>query len=147
MSSVVLLGVLASALLVGTPAIAQVYPYTNPTYTPNIRMTPVAIASGVASTTQTLNGIGVVAVQLSGTCTSLVGRLEGSLDGTNWVTLNLFPNQALGTASAVQSVTTTGLWTSNTSGINLVRFNNSAASGTACVATLAGSPRGFVLPR
>jgi hypothetical protein len=145
---VLLLGMLAGGLLaIGSPANAQVYPYSSPTYTPNARMPAMTIASGVASTTQTLNNVGVAALQITGTCTSLNGRLEASVDGTNWVTLNLYPYNATAAASAVTSVTGTGAWVANTGGYNNIRVNNSAVSGTACVANMSGSSMDFTLPR
>ena len=145
---VVLLGVLAGGLFaIGTPAIAQVYPINNPTYTPNARMPDITVASGVAGTSRVLNSVGTVSLQLSGTCTSLVGSMEGSVNGTNWVTLNLYPYNATVAGSAVTSVTTTGVWFANTSGLNNVRMNNSAVSGVACIASMAGSSRDFVIPR
>jgi len=145
---VLLLGVLAGGLLaIGSPANAQVYPYSSPTYTPNARMSAMAIASAVPSTTQTLNNVGTTALQITGTCTNLVGKLEASVDGTNWVTLNLYPYNSTAAASAVTSVTGTGAWVANTGGYNNIRVNNSAVTGSACVANMSGSPTGFALPR
>lgn len=141
-----ILAVMLFSVTVASSAFAQVYPFSNPSYIPNLRLPAFAIASGVANANVVLNGIGTTRLQITGTCTSLNGRLETSPDGTNWVTLNLYPNQALTTASAVTSVTATGTWVANTAGANIVRFNNSAVSGTACVGTLSGSANDFVLP-
>jgi len=139
--------ILAVALLmVSTSVLADSYPFSTPTYIPNLRVATVAAASGVASTSNSLNNIGIVSLQITGTCTSLNGRLEGSNNGTDWVTLNLYPNQAIATSAAVTSVTATGIWTANAGGLNYVRFNNSAVTGSACLITIAGSPTAFALP-
>jgi hypothetical protein len=136
-----------AAMLVSVSAFAQVYPYSTPTYIPNLRAPSFAIASNVANTAVVLNNIGTVSLQLTGTCTSLQGKLEGTVDGTNYSTLNIYALGALSTASAVTSISgVTGTWTANTGGLNQVRFNNTAVSGTACVGTLAGSPTAFSLP-
>ena len=131
---------------VAMSAFAQTYPVTNPTYIPNLRTSSAAIVSGVANTAVTLNTIGTTSVQITGTCTSLAASLQGTNDGTNYVTLNLYPNGSLSTASAVTSMTATGYWVANTAGMNKVRINNTAVSGTACVGTLAGSANAFSLP-
>ena len=126
---------------------AQTYPYSNPSYTPNVRMSTLTVVSNVAASPAVLNSIGVVAVQFSGTCTALNARLEGSNDGTNYVTLNMYANGALTTASAVTSATATGIWSANTTGLSQVRVNNSGVTGSACTATLVGTPGvGFTLP-
>lgn len=127
-------------------AFAQTYPITNPTYIPNLRMPQFAIASGVAGTPVLLNGIGTVGLQITGTCTSLAGTLEGSNNST-WVTLNVYPHNATVAASAAASITGTGMYIANVSGINKIRFNNTAVSGTACAGNLGGSPNAFTLPR
>ena len=126
---------------------AQTYPFSNPTYIPNMRVPTVAVASGVANTTQVTNGLGTLGVQVDGTCTSLNGRLEGTVNGSTWVTMNLYPYNAISSASAVTSVTGTGVWFANGAGVNSVRFNNSAVSGTACTETLSGNAGAFALPR
>lgn len=142
LSFVMLVGVLFSF-----SAVAQVYPTNNPAYTPNARMTAFTVASNVAATKQLMNSVGTVSLQLTGTCTNLVGRLEASNDGTNWVTMNVYPHNALSSASAVASVTATGLYVANSAGVNQVRMNNSGVTGTACVATMSGMARDFTLPR
>lgn len=138
------------ALLFGLTGLAsaQSYPYTNPTYVPNAAFPAFTVASNVAASPMTLSGIGTVAVQFTGTCTGLQGRLEGTIDGTNYATLNIYPNQATAAASAVTSVSgVTGLWFANAAGIKAVRVNNSGVTGTACIGTLYGAPRDFTLPR
>lgn len=134
-------------MLFSISAFAQVYPTTNPTYVPNVRMTAFTVASNVPATKQLMNSVGIVSLQLTGTCTNLVGRLEASNDGTNWVTMNMYPQNALTSASAVTSVTATGLYVANAAGVNQVRMNNSGVTGTACVATMSGMARDFTLPR
>jgi hypothetical protein len=140
--------ILAVALLmVSNLVLAESYPYTTPTYIPNLRVATVPVAaSGVANNSVNLNNIGTVSLQITGTCTSLLGRLEGSNDGINWVTLNLYPNAATVVAAAVTSVTTTGFWAANAGGMNYTRFNNSGITGSACLITGAGSPTAFALP-
>ena len=148
MSFIVLIGVLLGGLfVVNIPASAQVYPNSNPTYIPNARMVAITVASGVPGTKQLMNSIGTMSLQLTGTCTNLVGRLEASNDSINWVTMNLYPHNATAAASAVTSATTAGLWIANSAGVNQVRMNNSGVTGTACVAAMSGMARDFTLPR
>ena len=135
------------AVVLATSAFAQTYPTTNPTYHPNMRFPAFTIASGVASSAATLNGVGNVSLFVTGTCTSLAATFQASNDGTNWVTLNMYPYNATVAASAVTSISATGTWVMNVGGYNKIRVNNTAVSGTACVGTLAGSPFAFALPR
>jgi len=129
-------------------AYAETYPVTNPTYIPNARGTAFTVASNVAATPLTLNGIGTVALQLSGTCTGLQGRMQGTVDDTNYVTLNMYPYNATLAASAVTSVSgTTGTWVMNTAGYSKVRMNNTGVSTSTCVGRLVGSSAAFALPR
>ncbi len=129
-------------------AYAETYPITNPTYIPNARGTAFTVASNVAASPMTLNGVGTVALQLSGTCTGLQGLMQGTVDDTNYVTLNMYPYNATLAASAVTSVSgTTGVWTMNTAGYSKVRMSNTGVSTSTCVGRLVGSSAAFALPR
>lgn len=139
--------VLMFAAVLATSAFSATYPSTNPTYTPNARFPAFTIASGVAGSSLPLNGIGVASLFVTGTCTSLAATVQASNDGTNWITLNLYPYNATLAASAVTSISATGTWVMNVGGYNNVRVNNTAVSGAACVGTLAGTAEAFALPR
>lgn len=134
-------------LFVATSAFAQVYPSTNPTYIPNSRLPVFTVTSNVPATTMQLNGTGTVTLQLTGTCTNLVGAIQASNDGTNFVTLNVYPSNVTTAASAITSITATGLYTANVAGYDKVRMTNTGVTGTACVGTMVGSPQAFALPR
>ena len=139
--------VLMFAVVLATSAFAQTYPVTTPHYIPNMRFPAFTIVSGVAASSATLNNIGTTSLFVTGTCTSLAATVQASDDGTNWITLNMYPYNATVAASAVTSISATGTWVMNTGGYNKVRVSNTAVSGTACVGTLAGSPNAFALPR
>lgn len=138
----------AVAMLFAAPAIAQTYPYNTPTYIPNARVLNTAATSGVAGTAVKMNGINTLGVQITGTCTNLAATIQGSGDGgTTWYTLNLYPNAATSSASAVTSVSATGNWFANVAGVDQVRINPTAVTGTACKVSFIGSPGAFALPR
>ncbi len=137
-----------AGLLLAAVAFAQTYPYSTPTYIPNAIFPAFTIASNVPSAAMTLNGIGTVTLQISGTCTSLAGAaVQGSIDGTNYTTLNMYPNTATAAASAVAAVTTTGVWNVNAAGYKNIRLTNTGVGTTSCIGTLFGSSAAFTIPR
>lgn len=137
-----------AGMLFAVAASAQTYPYSTPTYIPNARVLGQTAASGVAGTAVKMNGINTLGIQITGTCTNLAATVQGSGDGgTTWYTLNLYPNAATTAASAVTSVSATGNWFANVAGVDQVRINPTAVTGTACKVSFIGSPGAFALPR
>lgn len=140
----ILTGLVFGAICIFAHADA-VYPYANPTYIPNAD-NPVVTISAPSSTAvvMTTLGIGTTSVRITGTCTSLAAAFQGSNDGgANWTALNLYPIATGTTApTAVASVSATGFWKANTSGMNKVRVNVTALTAS-CSFKLLGSPHGF----
>lgn len=137
--------ILAIAMLgLATAALAQVYPYTNPTYTPTAQL-----AAQSFSTTGTYsfvtNGVSTASLRVTGTCTGLVAAPQITNDGTNWTTVPAYPVGAGGVP--VVSITGTGFWKFNTSGAVKARLNItalSAACSVAMAATPGAAPEAFV---
>lgn len=120
-------------------AAGEAYPYSNPTYIPNAVATT-ASYSAPGNYAMTTNGLSVVSLRITGTCTSLAGTLQGTNDGTNWSNLTLHPVTASATATTpVVSVAAVGFWRASSSGFTQVRLNISALTA-ACAVTMAGSP-------
>ena len=140
-------GLVMAVMLAGLTAKAQTYPWTTPTYIPSIRMPAVVIVSGVPGSEVVLNNINTVAIRVSGSCTSLTSAFQVSNDDTNWTTANVYPSTATLAASAITSITATGLYISNTAGMTGARINASAVSGVACLGTISGTSGGSGLPQ
>lgn len=90
------------------------------------------IAALNAAVTMTCSGYAVATVQITGTYSaSLV--MEGTIDGTNWVSLNFFViNNATSLFSTIGS--TTGIYLTNVNGLTQFRVRcSSYTSGTAVV--------------
>lgn len=114
------------------------YPYTNPSYNPTATSAPVSYSAPADYVFQS-NGLAVVSLKVSGTCTSLAGTLQGSTDnGTSWTDLNL----AAVTAGSTISVTGAGHWRANVAGFNKLRFHITALTA-ACSVAMAGTQDGF----
>lgn len=72
---------------------------------------------------------GTVALQVTGTWTGTI-TFEGSVDGTNFVTIGLFP-AATPTASVATTCTANGVWTDFIRGYKAIRGRfSTASSGT-----------------
>ncbi len=125
-----LLGFTASAL-------AQTYPWTNPTYIPTATLAPTAY-SAPAAPTMVLNGVATVSLRVSGTCTSLSGTLQATNDGSNWTVLPLVPVGGGAAVSPSAPITAVGFWRADTSGFTSVRFNMTALTAS-CTVAMAGS--------
>lgn len=82
-----------------------------------------------------VQGIVYVAVQLAGTFTATV-TFEATVDGANWVALNLTPSNS---ATPASTATAVGVWSGNVGGYSQVRARVSAyTSGTVLTSLQAG---------
>lgn len=129
--------IVAIAMLgLATAALAQVYPYTNPTYVPTAQL-----AAQSFSTTGTYsfvtNGVTTATLRVTGTCTGLVAAPQITNDGTNWTTVQAVPVGSGGVP--VVSITATGFWKINTAGATKARLNITALSAS-CSVTMAATP-------
>lgn len=137
-----------AALFLATQSIAsvaQVYPVTTPVYIPSAVEQP-TVCNTTCFVTFIVSGVSTVSFQL----TNLTGTITASLQGTNeapsvssntWTTLNLTP---FGGGSTVTSVSATGMWTANTTGLTKVRVNVSALSTGPVTVNLVGASGGTV---
>lgn len=82
-----------------------------------------------------VQGVVYVAIQLAGTFTATVS-FEGTVDGANWVALNLTPSNS---ATPASTATAVGVWSGNVGGYSQVRARVSAyTSGTILTSLQAG---------
>lgn len=137
-----LAGAIASALFASV-ALAQVYPTSNPAYTPTAVLAPVT-ASAPATPTFQVNGLSTVSVRVTGTCTALAmaAQVTNTRTGSpTWTTVPMFP---VGGGASITSASAVGFWTFNVGGMTQARLNVSAlsASCTFAMAGGAGSPTG-----
>lgn len=121
-------------------AFAQVYPVTTPTYIPNATK-PSQTFTAPGSYTFINNGVGVVALEIRGTCTSLAGVVQATVDGTTWTTVNIYP-VVTGTVTPASSVAAAGLWRTNSAAFKAIRLNITALTAS-CTVSMIGSPVGF----
>jgi hypothetical protein len=113
------------------------YPYTNPTYI-GTAISPAAVYSAPADYTFTTSNVGTAVLQVSGTCTGLVGTVQGSSQVTGapvWVTLRAYP--IVGGAS-VASVGAAGTWRIDTAGYGQTRLHITALTAT-CTIGMSGT--------
>lgn len=83
-----------------------------------------------------VQGLSSIGIQVSGTFSATL-QVEGSIDGSNWVSLFVAPP---GTGINVTSITATGLWIGSVSGLRFVRVRCSAyTSGSANVSLVASA--------
>lgn len=112
-------------------------PFTNPGYTPNFVTPSYTLPTGAQVITLPTFGSNTLAVNFSGTCTSLAGTAFGSTDnGSTWTQINVYPYPAVGTAAPTVSgsgALVTGLQKFNTGGFTKIKLNISALAGTSCV--------------
>lgn len=124
------------AIAFGTAALADaVYPINNPTYIPTAISGPTSY-SAAGDHVMTVHGLSTVALQVTGTCTGLTAAPQVSADGTNYVTVPASP--AAGGAN-VTSITSTGLWRVNVSGMKKARLHITVLSA-ACAVSMTGTP-------
>lgn len=76
------------------------------------------VAIGDAVTEDIGNRSGA-AFQLTGTCTTGVVTFEGTVDGSNWLALEVIP---IGTAIRVTTAAVAGIWMANVGGLNKIRM-------------------------
>ena len=120
-------------------------PYNAPSYTPNVNPAIYTFASGVTGEYgMVATGLGTAIIKVSGTCTGLAAVARGSLDGSTWVNLNLYP-VATGTTApvAVASISATGIWKVNPSGFSMVELQVTALTTGPCIVDWIGSPAPF----
>lgn len=122
------------AFAMSAMAMAQTYPYTTPTYIPTAILAP-STYSAPADPTYLTSGISTVSLRVSGTCTALAGTPQVSNDGTNWSTVDIKP---IGGGALAQSVSGTGMWRVNTSGMTKFRLHITALSAS-CTVAMAGT--------
>lgn len=129
----------ALALAVSAVAFAQTYPISTPTYIPNaIKASATLSAPGTYIFSNA--GSGTVAIDIRGTCTSLAATVQGSVDGTNYVAMNIFP---VTTGSiAASAVAAVGTWRTDAVAMTKVKVNVTALTAS-CTFTMVGSPQGF----
>jgi len=100
-----------------------------------------SLAAAAATATLAVNGASGTAIQITGTFVATL-QFEGTVDGTNWVSLFSTPN---GTATTVTSATAVGMWLAKSGGFSQIRVRASAyTSGTAVVTIRAGQGTGNV---
>lgn len=142
--SKLLVGVLSLFMAASIANADAIYPYQNPTYIPTAISPPVTY-SAPSDYGFTLNGVSTVSLRVSGTCTSLAAVAQGSNDGTNWTTINLYP-VATGTSAptAVASISAAGFWKSNVAGFSQYQLHITALSTlTTCTVAASGTHGSF----
>lgn len=125
--------------LFGNLAMADAtYPYTSPSYQPTAT-SPAVSYSAPADYLFQSNGLSVVSLKVTGTCTNLAATLQGSTDnGTNWTDLNL----AAVLGGSTTSVSAAGHWRANAAAFNKLRFHITALTAS-CSVAMAGTQDGF----
>lgn len=80
-----------------------------------------------------ISGYGVVGFQIAGTYSGTIS-FEGSIDGSNWVAMTVYPSNS---STGVTTTTSTGVWSGGVGGLQAVRARMSSySSGTATVSLL-----------
>ena len=121
----------ALALLNLNVAVAQTYPWNNPTYTP-VAIGPSTTYTAPAIYSFNAVGASVVAFQISGTCTSLAATAQVSNNNSTWVTVNVWP-VTTGTITAAASISAAGIYRINTTAVEYARLNISALTASCSV--------------
>lgn len=133
------------SLIVSLAIVASVsgatYPVTAPTYIPNAVQQSATLSAPGQYVIDT-NGLGTVTFEARGTCTSLAGVVQGSVDGTNYVTTNVFPITT-GTITAASAVAAAGDWRVNAAGFRKMRLNVTALTAS-CTFSAVGSQASFI---
>lgn len=98
-----------------------------------------------AATALNLNGDAGFAVDIRGTFVGTI-TFQGTVDGTNWLTLAVMPLGSASNVAAVTTATAPGAWTGNSAGMSQVRVIMTAyTSGTATVTLRAMQVTGLVM--
>lgn len=127
-------------LVMASVAMAQTYPITSPVYAPNAKG-PSTTFTAAGDYTFVTNGLSVVATQISNSCTTLAATFQGSTDNTNYITLLGHPLGAGTAATAVSSVSASGVWRTSVVGLNKMRLHITSASAVGpCTVTMTGTP-------
>jgi len=137
--------VMAVAMAFSVQAYADAtYPVTNPTYIPTARSASVSY-SAPADYVVTTNDINTSVFQITGTCTSLAAVAQITVDGTNYVDVNVYPvgsGTVGGVSTAAASISAAGMYRVNTSGASKTRLHITALTA-ACAVTASGSSGAF----
>ena len=124
--------VFAAGLLFAVVAFAQVYPYSNPSYTPMAVLPPVTLSAPGAVVFNN-NGSATIGITIQGTCTSLTAVPQVSNDGTNYITENMYPLTVVTTAGAVLTTSAAGAWHANIQGWRFFRMNVTALTAACTI--------------
>ena len=120
------------------------YPYTHPTYIPTA-VAPAVSYSAPGDFLLTNHNINVALFNVSGTCTGLAAAAQISTDGTNFVSVNVYPVGAgtvNGLSVAAASVSAAGMYRVNASGAKVVRLHITALTAT-CSVSASGTAGSF----
>lgn len=93
------------------------------------------LTSAIPSLSIDVRGLGALGLQLTGTWTGTV-TFEATIDGANWVALNMVPSNS---ATAASTTTGNGAWSANVAGYRMARARWSTPTSGAPVATLQGA--------
>jgi len=145
MKSIKFLAAFIFAMMFASSVMADAtYAYTNPTYVPTAKSAAVS-ASAPTTYVLTTHNVNTAVFNITGTCTSLAAVAQISTDGTNYVTVNVYPVSA-GTVNGLSvpaaSITAAGMYRVNTSGAFKARLNVTALTA-ACSFTASGSGAAF----
>lgn len=124
----------AALALAASSAFAQVYPISNPSYTPTAVVAPTTYTT-TGDYTFAVSGISTATIRISGTCTGLTAAPQGTNDGTNWTTLQAIP---VAGGANVTTFSAVGFWRINTSGFTRSRVHITALSAS-CTVAMAGT--------
>lgn len=136
---IVLLGFVAGLILAPKLEAQRIGTTVNLSGITPIQAVGAVTVNGAVVVSSDLSGWGGVAVQLTGTCTGCTANFEGSVDGTNYVSLAM---QALGGSTAVTSASAAGAWTASVPGVQRVRVRLSAYTSGSFIVTLRGGLAG-----
>lgn len=104
-----------------------------------------SLAALNAAVALSLTGMTGFALDVRGTFVATI-VVEGTVDGTNWITLSVVPIGAALNVAQVASVTAAGAWWGNANGLQQVRARASAyTSGSATIVLRAMQAAGMVL--
>lgn len=112
--------------------------------TQNLNPNSGAATAGSTVALTSLNGFGTVSIGVQGTYTGALTP-QVSMDGTNWVALNLIVNVNTGAYAATVTSAATGVWQADIAGCPNFRISaNAAVTGTAVVTVEASRGAGMI---
>lgn len=135
-STIVALVLMAVAISVS----AASYPFTNPVYIPNAIQGPTTL-SAPGSVIMNVNGLGTIAVEVTGTCTGLAATVQGSGDGSSYFAQNVWP-VATGVIASAVSIVAVGTYRVDAAGMNYEKLAISALTAS-CTVIITGTPAAF----